>query len=88
MEDAVRLLLKEAVIGTRNMGAVAIRGWHVNNHPFDAVIMKSAKSIGFFRLDRGHMVVLYHTEGAERRPPVDGFNDWFVTRIFTEGVLG
>lgn len=88
VEDVVRLLLKESIVGTRNMGAVAIRGWHVNNHPFDAILLKSAKSIGFLHLARGHMVVLYHTEGAERQPPDDGFNDWFVTRIFTEGVLG
>ena len=87
IEDIISLLLYEAVIGTRNMGATGIRGWHVNNHPFDRLICHAAKKIGFYHIRRGHAVVLYNCE-AQMRVSYNKFDDWFISRIFTEGVLG
>ncbi|UCD16730.1 MAG: GNAT family N-acetyltransferase [Candidatus Zixiibacteriota bacterium] len=86
--DVARLLLSEAVIGTRNMGAHAIRGWRVNDHPFDAVITRVAGSLGFYHIRKGHAVVLYCARDAAKRKASDQFGRWFVSRIYTEGVFG
>ncbi len=87
-EELVRVLLLEAVIGTRNMGALGIRGWHVNNHPFDRLVARAAQKIGFYKINRGHPFVFYSPESETRRLSAARFEDWFVTRIFTEGVFG
>ncbi len=85
-KDVVRLLLVEAALASRNMGALAIRGWSVNNHPFDKIILGAAKSLGFYHVKRGHAMVIYSTVAA--RKDNDVLDNWFVTRIFTEGTLG
>ncbi|MFH1699117.1 MAG: GNAT family N-acetyltransferase [Candidatus Zixiibacteriota bacterium] len=86
--DQIRALLLEAIIGTRNMGATGIRGWHVNNHPFDNLTCKIAKSVGFYHFKRGHAVVIYNCEAGKKRVSFDKFDDWFISRIYTEGVIG
>lgn len=86
--DLISVLLLEAVTGTRNMGATGIRGWRVNNHPFDRLIYHAAKKIGFYHIKRGHAVVLYDCKAGKRRVSYNKFDDWFVSRVFTEGVLG
>jgi len=88
LSDLIRPLLLEAVIGTRNMGATGIRGWRVNNHSFDRLICRVAKEIGFYNIKQGHAVVLYNCDIAEKRASYNKFDDWFVSRIFTEGILG
>lgn len=88
LEDLIKVLLLEAVIGCRNMGATGIRGWHANNHPFDKLICNVAKSIGFYHIKRGHAVVIFNCEAGKKRDSYNKFDDWFVSRIFTEGVLG
>jgi hypothetical protein len=88
IENLIKALLIEAVIGTRNMGAIGIRGWHVNNHPFDKLVCDVAKSIGFFHIKRGHAVVLYNCEAGKNRISYNRFDDWYISRIFTEGVFG
>lgn len=88
VEDLIRALLLEAVIGTRNMGATGIRGWRVNNHPFDTLVKRVAKDIGFYHIKRGNAVVLFNCEAGMKRPSCNNFDGWFVSRIFTEGVLG
>ncbi len=87
-EDIVRALLFEAVTGTRNMGATGIRGWKVNSHPFDLLVSRVAREMGFYLIKRGHAVVLYDCEAGIQRASQNGFDDWFVNRVFTEGVLG
>ncbi len=87
-EDLVRMLLLEAVYGTRNMGATGIRGWRVNNHPFDKLIGRIAGQIGFYHIRRGYDVVLYNCEAGQKRAVHGEFDQWYVSRIFTEGVLG
>lgn len=88
IEDLIRILLLEAVTGTRNMGATGIRGWRINNHPFDRLIYKAAKKIGFYHIRRGYSVVLYNCEASKGRVSYNNFDDWFVSRIFSEGVVG
>jgi len=87
-KELIRILLLEAVIGSRNMGAYGIRGWHVNNHPFDQLVTRVGKQIGFYGIKKGHSFVLYNCQGLPQRPPAGSFDDWFITRIFTEGVYG
>nr|MBN2276732.1 GNAT family N-acetyltransferase [candidate division Zixibacteria bacterium] len=87
-EDIIGALLIEAVMGARNMGAVGIRGWHVNCHPFDRLILQVAKKTGFYHSKRGHSVVLYNCGAGEDRVSFKRFDDWYVSRIYTEGVLG
>jgi GNAT superfamily N-acetyltransferase len=88
VEHIIRILLLEAVNGTRRMGATGIRGWHVNNHPFDKLVTKIARRIGFFHISRGHAVVIYECDASTRGEIQKRFDDWYVTRVFTEGVFG
>jgi hypothetical protein len=88
LKDLVRTLLIEAVVSTRNMGAIGVRGWRVNDHPFDKLVYEVSKSIGFFHIKRGHFVVLRNLEAGENRESLTDFDNWYVNRIFTEGVLG
>lgn len=85
--NLVRALLLDAVLGTRNMGATGIRGWRVNEHPFDRLVCKTARQIGFYHIKHGHAMVKYDCPAARARVAHEKFDDWYVTRIYTEGVL-
>ena len=87
-ECLVRELLLEAVIRTRNMGAYGIRGWHVNDHPFDLLVKKAAKKVGFFHIKQGHAFILYDCDDGSSRSSPHNFNEWYITRAFTEGLHG
>jgi hypothetical protein len=83
----VRLLLLEALIGTRNMGATAMRGWRINQHPFDQLVCREARKLGFYHLKRGNAVVLYCCPASRSRARFHKFDDWYISRICTEGTL-
>ncbi len=85
---AVSLLLQDAVDTLRAMGASGVRGWKVNNHPFDNLITETARKVGFYNVKRGYFAVLYINDQSDRRDFLAQFDNWFVTRIFTEGVTG
>jgi len=86
--EIVKGLLSTAVNDLRQMGALGMRGWHVNNHQFDKLVLREAKALGFWHIKRGHdVVVLYVPGSATEAGPAD-FQQWFVTRIYTEGLLG
>ncbi len=82
--NVVRMLLTRAVRNVRDMGAVAIRSWHVNDHPFAQQVTRVAKEIGFYHVRRGFSMVTHSTDSTD---PED-FSDWYITRIYTEGVTG
>ncbi|KAA3632345.1 MAG: GNAT family N-acetyltransferase [Calditrichaeota bacterium] len=84
--EIISRLLYEAVIGTRNMGASGIRGWHVTNHPFDLLVLEAAKNLGFFKINKGYAAVIYTVDPENER--FRDLSDWYITRIYTEGVLG
>lgn len=86
--DVINYLLREAVNGTRDMGALALRGWSVNNHPFDKLLLETAREIGFWHFGRGHSVVLYETVAGKNGNHRHAFDDFHITRIYTEGVMG
>lgn len=83
----VRLLLREAIIGTRSMGATGIRGWQVNQHPFDQLVLRESRKVGFYHVKRGHFAVIRSSSAGKGRTGNQNFNDWYISRIFTEGVL-
>jgi L-amino acid N-acyltransferase YncA len=86
--EILAFLIDTAVAQLKEAGALGVRGWHVNAHPFDAMVLEEAKKLGFYHVDRGHTVVLYPNPESTRREAIEPFDRWFVTRIYTEGVTG
>ena len=86
--ELVRGLLSTAVRELRKMGALGIRGWNVNGHRFDNLVLHESKRLGFWHVKRGHDVVILHLTNAETKNQAIPFADWYVTRIYTEGLLG
>lgn len=80
----VQRLIHEAADRSRDMGAVAIRAWHVTPHPFSLVVKRGARRLGWIHVERGFEVVVKPI-GAARRPASWPFENWYVTRLFTEG---
>jgi len=81
-------LMLQAVLILRAAGAVAIRSWRLNAHPFDQLISKVARRLGFYLLRRGEPVVLYLAPDLDSSASLAVWNDWFVTRAYTQGVVG
>jgi GNAT superfamily N-acetyltransferase len=87
-EFITHTLLAEAVSSTRAMGAAGIRGWHVNNHPFDRLVAKTATKMGFYHVGRGMSMVAYLSSHGHLRQASQPVDNWFVTRLWTEGLMG
>lgn len=90
-DDAPRILhalMLQAVLTLRAAGAVAIRSWRLNAHPFDQLISKIALRLGFYLLRRGEPVVLYLAPGQAAAASLAVWDDWFVTRAYTQGEVG
>lgn len=90
-EDAQQILhalMLQSVLALRSAGAVAIRSWRLNAHPFDQLISKVARSLGFYLLRRGEPVVLYLAQGKDAAASLSVWDDWFVTRAYTQGEVG
>lgn len=88
-ERLTRILLAEAVRSLQAQGARVITGMTVNDHPYDALIRKLSKQLGFANLNRGSSVVFHTNFGNTKRGSShDDFGNWFVTLLFTEGQLG
>ncbi|PWB72989.1 hypothetical protein C3F09_05850, partial [candidate division GN15 bacterium] len=85
-EVIVRGLLSTAIIDLRRMGALGVRGWHVTDHPFDLLVLRVARQLGFWHFRRGHDVVILPLPGKQSQ--THSFSDWYITRVFTEGLLG
>lgn len=88
METAVAVLLKDAVVNLRKTGALGVRAWKVNNHPFDNLVARAARKVGFYYIPRGEWMVLHYLQGAAARPSLKSLDNWYINRIYTEGVLG
>ena len=83
-----RVLLREAVRGLQRTGAVAIRAWRVSSHPYDVFLTKAAKALGFFLVRQGKPMIVHPRLETIARPSMRNFDNWFVTRLYTQGVLG
>ena len=86
--DLIKAMLLEAIVGTQNMGATGVRGWRVNNYGFDKLINAVARDIGFYHIKRGSTFVLYTSDWGKRRISYSKFDDWYISRIYTDGTLG
>jgi len=88
VEAALTMLYRDCVTTLQGMGALGIRGWHVTEHPFAQIALKTARACGFYHVKRGYTTVLYLNEKSTRRESLSDFDNWFVSRIFTEGPSG
>ncbi|AGL03950.1 GNAT family N-acetyltransferase [Desulfoscipio gibsoniae] len=88
METVVAVLLKDAVVGLRKTGALGVRAWKVNSHPFDDLVARAARKVGFYFIPRGEWMVLHYLQGSAARPSLKSIDNWYINRIYTEGVLG
>ncbi len=87
-QQVLHALMLQAVLTLRAAGALAIRSWRLNAHPFDQLISKVARSLGFHLLRRGEPVVLYLAQGNDAAGSLAVWDDWFVTRAYTQGEVG
>lgn len=87
-EGVIQVLLGDVIECVRKTGAVAIRAWHVNAHPYDQALFRAASSFGFFRLDRGGDMSVYPPPAATKRASLKGFDHWYISRLYTEGLQG
>ena len=81
-------LMLKAVLALRSSGAVAIRNWHLNRHPFDRLNLEVSRSLGFYLVRRGEPVVLYLPRDLAPHDSLADWNGWFVTRAYTQGEAG
>jgi hypothetical protein len=86
--QVISALLKDGISCLRKMGAAGIRCWQVNNHPFDKLVTKTARRIGFYHMKKGHEVVCFIDPDSSRKNSIASFDNWYITRIYTEGISG
>jgi hypothetical protein len=87
-QAAVEALLDEAASRARHMGAVAIRGWSVTEHPFDHLVCNAARRLGWLKVRRGFDMILMRLPPHQDRSDVWPIDRWYISRIFTEGPSG
>ncbi|KPL18326.1 MAG: hypothetical protein AMJ92_08525 [candidate division Zixibacteria bacterium SM23_81] len=84
----IKILLIDAVKRLQKAGAVGVRAWHINDHPFGRSAAQLMKRMGFFLIRKGYQVVVYpHLETIERQS-LNFFDNWYITRLYTQGLLG
>lgn len=81
----VQALVGEATRRSRDMGASAIRAWHVSEHPFSRVIRRAVARLGWVHARRGFEMVLKQTPAIQPRPESATMDQWYVSRVYTEG---
>ena len=87
-DNILHALMLQSVLTLRAAGAVAIRTWRINAHPFDQLISRVALRLGFYLLRRGESVVLRLAPGQVAEASLAVWDDWFVTRAYTQGEVG
>lgn len=88
VHNIVYQLLSAATTRLSQMGAVGIRGWNMTNHKFDLVVRKQAKRLGYLSIKKGSSVVFKRLSTSERQKQRADFDNWSVSRIYTEGRSG
>lgn len=87
-QDLVKRLLWEATIDLKRTGVLAVRGWSVTPHKFDQLVRRAAVSLGYYHVRKGHAVVLMSPDEDCQATLATDYPNWYITRIFTEGVAG
>jgi GNAT superfamily N-acetyltransferase len=83
-----KILLRDAVKRLQKAGAVGVRAWQINDHPFGRLVAQPMKRMGFFLMRRGHQVVVYPQLDTIERQSLNFFDNWYITRLYTQGLLG
>lgn len=86
--EAVAALLRACAVRARNMGAVALRGWSVTDHPFDSLVRRVARTLGWLHFRRGSDMIFRTPDGKAPGSPPWSVDDWYISRIYTEGPSG
>lgn len=86
--DVLTGLMTDSVRALRAAGAVAVRSWSVNVHPFDLLFATTARKIGFVKIKRGEPIVLRCDTSLDTSRPLRDWNSWYVTRAYTQGTSG
>lgn len=81
-------LIDHATARMCRAGAIGVRAWSVNRHPFDLLTTRLLWRRGFLPVPRGGTVVLRSLPGSDVRPGLGDFSTWYVNRAYTEGILG
>ena len=84
----VSAMLREAVRRLRNMGALGVRTWSVNNHPFDTLVRHELIRQGFWFVPRGFDIIFQIVPGTPERQGFNIVDHWYITRAFTQGTTG
>lgn len=84
LEFAVEALIADAVESIMKTGAVGIRGWSINDHSFNLMVRKVSKRLGFYLIKKGEPIVMH----SSNQNLLNDINNWYITRIFTEGLNG
>jgi len=87
-QAVARALVRDAVRRLQKAGALGIRAWHVNDHPFDKMLLHVLNRVGFYLISRGESMVVYPRLGKTVQPSLRRFDNWFVSRAYTQGPLG
>ena len=87
-QEVARVLVGDAVRRLQKAGALGIRAWHVNDHPFDRMLRRELKRGGFYLISKGEPMVVYPRLGKTAQPSLRRFDNWFVSRAYTQGPLG
>jgi hypothetical protein len=87
-QQVLHALMLQAVLTLRAAGALAIRSWRLNAYPFDQLISKVALGLGFYPVRRGEPVVLYLAPEKDAAASLSTWDNWFVTRAYTQGEVG
>ena len=86
-ERIVSSLLAEVERSARRCGASAIRAWAVTQHPFDLLVRRVARRRGWFFIPRGNDMSVRIDKEYNDSVGALVIDQWYITRIFTEGKL-
>jgi len=87
-ESTIAALLRTCVTRARHMGAVALRGWSVTDHPFDLAVRRVARRLGWLHFRRGNDMIYRILAGKPPGQARWSVDDWYISRIYTEGPSG
>lgn len=79
-EEIVHLLALQAVLALRSAGAVAIQSWLLGNHPFDKLVSKVLRGLGFYGVCRGTRKVDCLSADQVTTISLPIWDDWFAAK--------
>ena len=87
-ESVVCALLAEAERLAKRGGASAIRTWTVTDHSFDLLVRRATSKRGWLLIAQGNDVVIQTHPAYTAVLGSFDINQWYITRLYTEGTLG